>query len=111
MTSLDWEPSDKTLERIRTSGTWGEYRRGESWRDAAARVVAAFGVSVVWSAKPLRIGETIWPGTSNCAEKVADQPFVVVGEATEDHFNRQLSFLGFPRKVVSTSYFYFVQTD
>ena len=81
MSDFDWEPSDKTLERIRNSGKWGEYRREVSWRDKAARVVAAFGVVVIWSPIPHRIGEIIPQGkvsTSYCAENVADQPFMVV---------------------------------
>jgi len=69
----------------------------ESWRDFAARVVAAFGVLVIWCPEAKKIGEVIPPntiGTPMSAERTADQPFSVIGEATRQHWVRQCDFIG-----------------
>jgi len=85
----------------------------ESWRDVAGRVVAAFGRLVIGSRTPHKIGDVIrGVGTGPvCAEAIADQPFVVVGEATQDHYLRQLAFVGCLSYALRDRYYYFVETD
>jgi hypothetical protein len=84
----------------------------ESWREKAARIVAAMGYLIVWSSKPLNIGQVIrGVSTSYCAESKADQPFIVIGEATEEQFERQLAIADAPFVAQPNSYYYFVETD
>lgn len=84
----------------------------ESWRDMAARVVVALGGLVMWSAEPLKIGLVVRNlGTWPCAERTADQPFVVIGEATKDQWLRQCFFVGVDAHLSRNRYYYFVQTD
>ena len=85
----------------------------ESWREVAARTVAALGGLILWSPKPLAIGAIV-RGISTmplCSEAIADQPFVIVGEATEDQWLRQMSFVGLDGRRSRKAYYYFVQTD
>ena len=87
----------------------------ESWRDTAARIVAALEAFVVSSDSPLKIGEILHAGsilTYGCAERCADQPFIVIDEATREHWVRQCDFLGGKAAPPwRKQYFYFVQTD
>jgi hypothetical protein len=84
----------------------------ESWRDSAARIVATLGHLIIWSAKPKNIGEVLHNlDTSECIEKTADQPFVVIGEATKEQFIRQMAVGNWPTDRLPDVYYYFVQTD
>jgi hypothetical protein len=91
----------------------GEIETRESWRDVAARIVAALGGLVIWVPKPLKVGSVIRVvGTGPlCAEATADQPFVVIGEATDDDWRRQMSFVGCHPGIPGYGYCYFVRTD
>ena len=81
----------------------------ESWRDCATRIVAAVGHLIIWSAKSMKIGEVIHNlGTSECIEKNADQPFVVIGEATKEQFIRQMAVGNWPTEHLRDEYYYFV---
>ena len=99
---VDWKNDDV--------GNGGRIR--ESWRDSAARIVAALGHLIIWSPKPKKIGEVIHNlGTSECIEKIADQPFVVIGEATKEQFIRQMAVGNWPTDRLRDVYYYFVETD
>lgn len=125
MADMDWN-SDQDWERIFKQND--EFARNnpddptairkwqrESWRDMAARVVSALGILIIWSSIPHKIGAIISSGigTPGCAEENADQPFVVTGEATSEHWVRQCDFIGdcAPVPASRDRYFYFVQTD
>ena len=130
MGDMDWDSSDQDWERsfkeneeferkhpddpkVIRNRKWREEGKRESWRDMAVRVVAALGGLIVWSSKPRKIGEVIRRvGTGPlCAETTADQPFMVIGEATKGQWLRQLSFVGSDARGSRTRYYYFVQTD
>jgi len=85
----------------------------ESWRDVAGRVVAALGGLVMRSSIPRKTGEVIRGVVTAplCAEATADQPLVVVGEATQDHYLRQLAYVGCLSDASGDQYYYFVETD
>jgi hypothetical protein len=89
-----------------------------SWRDVMGRVHAALGGIIVNWHEPFEIGQVLVAiNTEGCAEDITDQPFVIVGEATAEQFERQLAFVSATYGVKiepddgEERYYYFVETD
>jgi hypothetical protein len=86
----------------------------ETWDEVAARIIAATGCMVMSSKTPLKVGEIIREvGTRGCIESIAEQPLVVVGEATAEDWIRQVEVISplCNKSFSATLHFYFVETD
>jgi hypothetical protein len=89
-----------------------------SWRDVMGRVHAVLGGIIVSWHEPLQIGLVVAAlDTEGLAEDFTDQPFVIIGEATAEQFERQLAFLSATYGATiepddgEERYYYFVETD
>ena len=86
----------------------------ETWEEVAARIIAATGCMVMSSKTPLKMGEIIrGVATVGCIESMAEQPLIVVGEATAEDWIRQVEVISplCNRSFPATWRFYFVETD
>ena len=86
----------------------------ETWDGVAARIIAATGCMVMSSETPLKMGDVIREfATVGCIEAIAEQPLIVVGEATAEDWIRQMEVISplCNRSFPATWHFYFVETD